>query len=143
MHKLLLLTLLLTSPALATTKAKEPGQPSTNICQLRVKFLAPSATRTYVKRKDLTLPIDTVFWKVEILEVSRQEQCPALGQASIRVRGAMIDTSTEEEKITYIVGFKEPLANTLADLKVEHSKGTDTLTNIKFDEWILKEVISE
>jgi hypothetical protein len=140
MKILILVSLLLSSMSHATTKAKDAGKASKDICQIRAKYLQTLSEQTSINRNGKIHPVDMVFWKVDILEVSNPQNCPALGENQIRVRDAMIGAQDGSPKITYRVGIDEPRAKTQVDLKVAYSKGEDSFTKLKFEEWFLKEV---
>ncbi len=140
MKTLIFLSFFLSSVACATTKAKEVVQASSSVCQIRAKFLGTITDRTSVNRRGINHPVDLVFWKVDILETSLSQVCPPLGERIIRVRSAMIDVQDDSQKIVYRVGINEPREKSEIDLKIEFSKGEDTFTKKKFEEWFLKEV---
>jgi hypothetical protein len=136
----ILLSFFFSSIACATTKAKEAGQASNSGCQIRAKFLETITDRTSVNRRGVAHPVDLVFWKVNILDVSNAQICPPTGERNIRIRSAMIDAQEGSPKVVYRVGIDEPREKSEIDLKIEFSKGEDSFTKKKFEEWFLKEV---
>ncbi|HEY8279033.1 MAG TPA: hypothetical protein VIH99_05390 [Bdellovibrionota bacterium] len=142
MHIIFLL-LLVASPAFATTKIAERGQPQRELCRVRAKFVGRELSRATVKKRGRVLTADSVFWKMEIQDVSNKNICPEGKDLKLRVRGASFHGSAPNVEVTYAVDVSEPAAGSLVDLKVEFSQGRDTFTKIDFAEWILKEVVSE
>lgn len=132
-----------TDHALATTRAAEGGQPALNICQVRAEFLQPEVTRTNLERSGRNLNVDSVYWKVEIEEISNKDICPPLGIRKIRLRGASFRGSPSAPEITYAVEIAEPPKGRRVELRLEFSKGQDTFTKAHFEEWLLKELVGE
>ncbi len=81
-----------------------------------------------------------MHWQIEVKEISQASLCPAIGPLKLRIRGASFRGTTRSPDFTYAVDVHEPARDTLVELKVEFSKGTDTFTGIAFEEWILKEL---
>lgn len=138
-----LLFLLVVTPSYATTKAKEGGQRTIDPCQIRAKFESAHVSRIQVKRGNNDLSVDQVFWKLDVFEVSSKANCPPLGRLDLRVRGASFRGTQGNPEITYAIGVSEPEPSAETNLQIEFSKGMDTFTKQKFEEWFLKEQLDE
>jgi hypothetical protein len=138
--KILLLTLLIPLTSFSTTRAKEPGQPSVGLCELRAVFLSPHAERVHFTHKKSQRKDDSVFWHVDIKEVSSKEICPELGKVDVRIRGADYREEAGEPVITYPVHISEPKPGDLLRLKVRFVQGRNTFTKKDFAEWLFVEM---
>lgn len=136
--------LLLMSPlsSQAVTKAITPGQqPVKSLCEVEARLIETQASRISVNKRDRIVPVDTVFWKVALLATSSRENCPALGEINLRVRGALMDEISEDKKIIYPMSIKAPAAGENFKAQIEYAKGQDTVSGMKIDEWFIVEVI--
>lgn len=139
MRNIFVLLLMLPLLAQATTRVKPDGQPSKEYCRVRGNFLEPVVSRQLVKRNRVNHNVDSVFWKVDIREVSNPALCPPLGSRDLKIRGSSFRGTPEAPEITYRVELTEPVAGAPVKLGIEFVKGRDTFTQTDFEEWILQE----
>lgn len=143
MKTLWLISLLLPLQSHSTTRAKEDPQRSTEFCGVRGHFRGAEVSRTIVRKRNQNFSADSVFWNLDIREVSKPSICPALGALKLRVRGADFRGTMQDPEITYAVDVYEPKQSAPVDLKIVFMKGHDSFTDKDYAEWTLQEQAGE